>query len=104
MTIETILKILPIIIGFFLIVTRFGAKLYDILKERHTRRILLEKFSRGPFDEGVIQRATRFFIKQKCQNLDPAGETELRHALIATQESLFRNVENFLNMKLQLDI
>ena len=85
--IGTDLAIIQTIIGLFsLVVAIVGIigvpKLYDMWKGWGSRRILLKKLSRGPFDEEVIKRSTRYFIRPECQNLDPAQEVDLRDALV----------------------
>ena len=56
-----------------------------------------QNFHSGPFDRGTIERSTRYFIRPKCSIIDPAQETEIRRALIATRESLFKKVDYFLD-------
>jgi hypothetical protein len=70
--------------------------LYPIRSERKNRRILSEKFSRGPYDQATIDSATRYYIRPKCSNVDPAKEEEIRRAVIVAKEDLFAIVDQFL--------
>ena len=72
-------------------------ELLQFLEEARNKRLLNEKFSRGPYDEATIARSTRYYISPKCSNIDPAQEKEPRHALMATREPLFSKVDEFLN-------
>src|SRR5690606_26339638 len=67
------------------------------IEERKKQKLLQEKFSRGPYDKGTIERSTKYYIWPKCSNLDPAQEPEIRHALMATRESLLEKVNQFLD-------
>ena len=102
---EVILKVIPIAISLIalfvtIVSTIIGLpKLYDMWKGLRIRRILLEKLRRGPFDEEVIKRSTRYFIRPECQNLNPAEEIELRDALDATREDLFKKIDEFIESK-----
>jgi len=73
------------------------AAVYPVWVEHRGRRLLNEKFSRGPFDKATIERSTRYYIRPKCSNIDPAQEQEPRHALVATSDSLFDRVDYFLD-------
>jgi formylglycine-generating enzyme required for sulfatase activity len=91
---DIILKILPVVIS---VLAFLGFK--DVLKEwldTRKKRIILLK---GPFDEDVIKRATSYFIEPKCQNLDPAGEEEIRYAPTSTKEPLFGILDRFIEME-----
>ena len=63
--------------------------LLQILEEHKTRKLLNAQFERGPYDKATIERSTRYYIRPKCSNIDPAQEKEIRHALVATREDLF---------------
>ncbi|MCP4688669.1 MAG: hypothetical protein GY859_11505, partial [Desulfobacterales bacterium] len=77
-------------------VMRVWASIYPFWKARRDRRILIDKFARGPFDEDAIQRSTRWFIRPRCSNIDPGREKEIRHALTATHGDLFKKVDQFI--------
>ncbi|MDD2540502.1 MAG: hypothetical protein PHH28_05580 [Desulfuromonadaceae bacterium] len=49
------------------------------------------------YDQQTIESSTKYFIKPKCSNVDPAQEAEIRHALVATKEDMFKNIDVFLN-------
>lgn len=80
------------IIGF----GRLIAALYPIYEKRINAAELNKQFKHGPFDEATINNATKFFIRPKCQNIDPAQEVELRHALSAAREDLIDKVDHFI--------
>ena len=61
------------------------------------RHILLRSL-RGPFDEDAIHRFTSYFIEPNCQNIDPAGEAEIRFAGDSTKAPLFRILDRFIEM------
>ena len=69
--------------------------IYPIWIEHRNEKILKKKFSRGPYDQATIERSTRFYIRPKCTNIDPAQEKEMRHALIATREDLFDKLDHY---------
>lgn len=84
-------------IGMFLIaIPQVWAVIYPLWLERQNQKTLNEKFSRGPYDRATIERATKYYIRPKCSNIDPAQEQELRHALMATREDLFEKVDYFI--------
>ena len=90
---DTIVRIIPVVVGL-LAFLGFSGQLKEWLERRKKRNILLK----GPFDEDVIRRATSYFIEPQCQNLDPAGEVELRCMLTATKEPLFENLDKFIEI------
>ena len=71
-------------------------RLRPIIKEKKDRRALIDAFGQGPFDKETIEKSTRYFIRSKCSNIDPAREVEIRHALAATQHDLFIMVDKFI--------
>lgn len=82
--------------AFLVGVAQTWIAVYPVLQETRHRKILNEKFSIGPYDKLTIERATRYYIRPKCSNIDPAQEKELRHALMATREDLFRMTDHFI--------
>src|SRR5215510_9973682 len=68
-----------------------------VWSERKRRRLLRDNFNRGPYDTQTIERSTRYYIRPKFSNLDPAQEKEIRHALAVAQEDLFDKVDYFLD-------
>ncbi len=100
MTLEIfILTVIGTIIAFAgLIVAGAGVwvKAHPILQEKKARRALIDKFGKGPFDEATIENSTRYFIRSKCSNIDPAREVEIRRALTATREDLFDVIDKFI--------
>src|SRR5690242_15719458 len=46
-------------------------ELLSKFQERINRHLLNQKFARGPFDKATIERATRYYIRPKCSNIDP---------------------------------
>lgn len=81
-----------------LIISAIGivVKIYPLLKDRKNKRILKEAFELGPYDMQTIINSTKYYIKPKCSNIDPAQEQEPRHALMATREDLFEKVDQFM--------
>ena len=71
--------------------------LLPFIQELLNKRILKDKLGLGPYNEATINNSTRYYIRPKCSNLDPASEEEPRLALIATRESLFNKVDDFLD-------
>ena len=69
---------------------------YPIWESRRRKRLLVKRLSRGSFTEEVIGNSTRYFIRSKCTNLDPAQEKELRHALAVARDDLFQVVDRFI--------
>ena len=61
------------------------------------QRFLNESLGRTVFDKATIEQATRYYIRPKCSNIDPAQEQEMRHTLVATREDLFAKVDYFLD-------
>ncbi len=99
LTVELIIAIVGVgftVAAFFVGIAQLWIAIYPTWQEHQSRKILNEKFSRGPFDKATIERATRYYIRPKCSNIDPAQETELRHALMATREDLFEIIDHFI--------
>jgi predicted NACHT family NTPase len=98
-TIGVILTILTIFVAIISVIVQVVTGMFPLsyLEDRRKQKLLKEKFSRGPYDKGTIERSTKNYIWPKCSNLDPAQEQEIRHALIATRESLLEKVNQFLD-------
>lgn len=75
---------------------RLFAAWQPIFEKFRNAKILEEKLKHGPFDKNTIINATRYFIRPKSQNIDPAQELELRHALAATREDLISKIDHFI--------
>src|SRR5215467_12407506 len=71
--------------------------IYPVWFERKRRRLLTKKLYQGSIDERTIERATRYYIRPKCSNIDPGQEKEIRQALAATREDLFDKIDYFLD-------
>ncbi len=82
--------------GVGTLATVIGA-IYPMWQERQNRARLQRMSQYSLFDKSTIHSAIRGYVRPKCQNLDPAQEQELRHALVATREDLFRKVDYFLD-------
>jgi hypothetical protein len=75
-------------------------EIFDLVEKfqtHHNRQMLKMKFGQGPYDDATIEHSTRYYIRPKCSNIDPAQEKEIRHALVATREDLFDKVDQFLD-------
>src|SRR5215211_8568735 len=90
-------SVLSVLAAVAALLVAIGQFIYPVWSERKKRRLLLEKFSRGPYDNLTIERATRYYIRPKCSNIDPGQEKELRRALVAIQDDLFNKVTHFLD-------
>ena len=66
------------IAAFFVGVAQLWIAAYPSWNEYRNRQILNGKFSRGPFDQATIERATKYYIRPKCSNIDPAQEKEIQ--------------------------
>ena len=100
MTPELILSLIGVIIGFAALIiaaATLWATVHPIWVQYRDRRLLKKKFSLGPFDEFTIEQSTRYYIRPKCSNIDPAQEQEIRQAAFATREDLFDKVDQFLS-------
>ncbi len=78
-----LISLLALIISIFALsvgIMRLLVALYPIVREKKDRHLLNEKFSRGPYDESIIERSTRYYIRPRCSNMDPSQEKELRRA------------------------
>jgi hypothetical protein len=69
---------------------------FSDFQEYKSKKILDEAFGQGPYDKATIERSTKYYVRPKCSNIDPAQEAEPRHALMATREDLFSKVKYFL--------
>jgi hypothetical protein len=85
------------LVALWVAIGRLWAAIYPIWRQRVDQYTLQEKLGRGPFDKATIGRSTRYYVRPKCTNIDPAHEIELRHALAATREDLFNKVDCFLD-------
>jgi hypothetical protein len=77
---------------------RLWAAIYPIYARRRDRLLLVRRFGRGPYDKYTIRLATQYYIRPKYQDIDPSREQELRHALSAAREDLFKKVDRFLDV------
>ncbi len=82
--------------AFIVGIAQLWVAIYPVWKEHKNRQILNEDFSRGPYDQATIERATRYYIRPKSLDIDPAQEQELRHVLMAMSGDLFEKVDQFL--------
>ncbi len=71
--------------------------IHQTWQERRNRRVLNEKFSRGPYDKGTIERSTRYYIRPKCSEIDPAQKMEPRDVVTERHDDLFGVVDEFLD-------
>ena len=92
-----IISLLVAIAAFLVGTGQLYFAIYPVWSERKRRRLLRDKFSRGPYDAETIERSTRYYIRPKCSNIDPGLEKELRHALVAIQDNLVDRVNHFLD-------
>lgn len=94
-----ILTALGILVTVLSVFVQFVTGMFPLsyLEEKKKQKLLTEKFSRGPYDKATIERSTKYYVYPKCSNIDPAQEQEIRHALVATRESLFEKVDEFLD-------
>ncbi|MCG8344478.1 MAG: hypothetical protein MI685_04850 [Chlorobiales bacterium] len=91
---------IALIISAIAVLVSIAAIFFNLLpffQELRNKRILKNKLGLGPYNEATINNSTRYYIRPKCSNLDPASEEEPRLALIATRESLFNKVDDFLD-------
>jgi hypothetical protein len=72
-------------------------RLLAFISEARNRQILMARISQGSYDKETILQSTRFYIRPKCSNIDPAQEEEVRQALMATRESLFEKIDYFID-------
>lgn len=96
-TIIDIIGVLLAVIGLGFTLTQTFFSVYPFFLERINRQILNEKFGRGPYDKDTIERSTKYYIRPKCTNIDPAQEQEPRHALVAVKEDLFERIDDFIS-------
>ncbi len=92
----TVIGVIFTIAAFFVGVAQLWVAIYPAWQEYNNRQILNKKLRIGAFDKAIIERATKYYIRPKCSNVDPAQEVELRHALMATREDLFKKVDDFI--------
>ena len=48
-------------------------------QEYRNKKYLEDKLGRGPYDKDIIQRATKFYIRPKCADIDPSIAFEPRY-------------------------
>jgi hypothetical protein len=70
--------------------------IHDRLSAATDRRLLAAEHSLNHYDEPTIRRATQYYIRPNCSNLDPGEHVELRFALVAVRGSLFQTIDTFL--------
>jgi len=93
----SILAIAATSIGLWVGIGRLWAAVFPIWRDHKNKLLLRKRIGRGAFDEATIQRSTRYYILPKCCNIDPSQEVELRYTLTAARDSLFPNIDNFLD-------
>ena len=73
------------------------AAVYPMIQSARAAKILKDQLKNGPYDDATIERSTYCYIKPRCSNIDPAQEQEIRHALMAISEDLFKKVDYFID-------
>jgi len=64
-------------------------------QEYKNKKYLEDKLGRGPYDTDTIQRATEYYIRPRCSNMDPSVESEPRYSAI-DETDLISVVDFFL--------
>ena len=64
----------------------------DYLQKTHINRI----FGADAYTEDEIKNAVRFYIEPDCSQMDPAGESDIRQAVLL-RDKLFKNVNKFID-------
>ena len=90
-----VMAIIGTAISFFALVVAGIVAFRPSIEKKRDQRALIDAFGKGPFDEETIEKSTRWFIRSKCSNIDPAQEVEIRYALAAACEDLFSMVDKF---------
>ena len=96
MTLELIVAVITLVATLVLGIPQLIAAVQPVASQIRDRRLLSDKFGRGPFDKATIERSTRYYIRPKCANVDPAQEEETRHAASIVTGDLFERVDKFL--------
>lgn len=60
------------------------------------RKQINSAFGAEAYTEDEIKNAVRLYIEPDCSQMDPAGESDIRHAVLI-RDSLFKNVNKFLD-------
>ena len=91
-----VMAIIGTAISFFALVVAGIVAFRPSIEKKRDQRALIDAFGKGPFDEETIEKSTRYFIRSKCSNIDPAREMEIRHAVTTTSKDLFDVVDDFI--------
>jgi hypothetical protein len=83
------------VIAIFALVTPIVIELINRRRQRRSEKELATDSDAGSYPAPVIENATRYYVRPKCSNVDPAQEAEIRN-VIATSEDLFKYVDDFL--------
>jgi formylglycine-generating enzyme required for sulfatase activity len=93
------LTVIGTLVGVFSLWVSYRAYRTSIEPQQEAKRNrtrLLKGIGVQGFDADIIERATRYFIRTSCTNVDPGKEAEIRHALTATREDLFQVTDRFI--------
>ncbi|MDZ7289265.1 MAG: DUF1566 domain-containing protein [candidate division KSB1 bacterium] len=91
-------KLIEIVGGIFAIIGGLyaaGAIVLPWWRAWRDRRSLRKRLGAELYTPEDIIRATTYYIRPKCQSIDPAGSEEFRY-VYTTKEDLFEAVDNFL--------
>jgi hypothetical protein len=92
-------KLIGIIVGLFTIIGGLYAAITKVLPWWRTwrdRRSLRKRLGAELYTPEDILRATTYYIRPNCQNVDPAGSEEMRQAY-AVIEDLFKAMDRLLD-------
>jgi formylglycine-generating enzyme required for sulfatase activity len=93
------LTVIGTLVGVFSLWVSYRAHRTSIAPQqeaKRSRKQLMKSIGVQGFDADIIERATRYFIRTSCTNVDPGKEAEIRHALTATREDLFEVTDRFI--------
>lgn len=84
-----------VVLIFFL----FGipSHVFRSIRAFFSSRRLEKKLSQGPFDNGTISRAIKYYVRPMCSNADPSVEEEPLQAISKVREPLFKFLDRYLS-------
>ena len=92
---KLLLQMVSVSLAFIALLTTLGPKIYRWLRNYLDRRSLKKRLGAELYTREDIVRATKYYIKPDCQDVDPSQEEDIR-AVHAVKNKLFETVDDLL--------
>jgi len=92
---QALLELIGVILAIIGLLLAISPKIYRWLRNYLDRRSLKKRLGAELYTKEDIVRATKFYIKPDCQDVDPSQEADIR-AVHAVKNKLFETVDGLL--------